>query len=306
MGLLDRLKGLSVLEAPALAVAEKGFSVSDCSYECDTCTTKFPKMAVEESATLWNSTKPYGLHIVVTTGKSDWPHDATGVEGTLANAVASWGSSSSEKFNGLGDSSVIKTTVGSLSNPGLESKKAYIDEKTGDILLLPFFVWVRHLSIADVDRFLDQLVPDLIKFRDEGLKELPNTVYEGFPETSVETDPHQAYIFLCSHRTRDKRCGVTAPLMKKEFDVHLRDLDLYRDVGDSRPGGVNVSFINHIGGHKYAANVIIYLRSLGKNVWFARCTPKNAVPIVDECIVKDGRIWPDEVRIVQKYSPVEW
>lgn len=306
MGLFDRFNRLSVKDDKASVFAEKGFSVSECSYECATCTTKFPKMGPNDTATLWNSTKPYGLHIVVSTGKIDWPHDAIGNKGTLAHAVASWGSSCAEKYPGLGDSSTIKTNVGSLSNHGLDFSQAYIDEKTGDLLLLPFFVWVRHLSVADVDLFLDRLVPDLIKFREEGLTDLPSTAYEGFPETRVEIDPHQAYIFMCSHRTRDKRCGITAPLMKKEFDAHLRDLDLYRDVNDIRPGGVNVSFINHIGGHKYAANVIIYLKRLGKNMWLARCTPKNAAPIVDECILKDGHIWPDEVRIVQKYGPVEW
>jgi hypothetical protein len=35
---------------------------------------------------------------------------------------------------------------------------------------------------------------------------------------------------------------------------------LYRDLHDERPGGVAVYFISHVGGHKYAANVLIYRR----------------------------------------------
>ena len=31
---------------------------------------------------------------------------------------------------------------------------------------------------------------------------------------------------------------------------------------DERPGGVGVYFISHVGGHKFAANVMIYRRSL--------------------------------------------
>jgi hypothetical protein len=73
--------------------------------------------------------------------------------------------------------------------------------------------------------------------------------------------PHSALILMCSHRTRDARCGQSAPLLKKEFERHLRPLGLYRDLHDDRPGGVGIYFINHVGGHKYSANVMIYRRA---------------------------------------------
>jgi hypothetical protein len=41
----------------------------------------------------------------------------------------------------------------------------------------------------------------------------------------------------------------------------LRPLGLLRDLHDERPGGVGIYFINHVGGHKFAANVIIYRRA---------------------------------------------
>ena len=66
---------------------------------------------------------------------------------------------------------------------------------------------------------------------------------------------------MCSHRTRDARCGQSAPLLRKEFERHLRPLGLYRDLHDERPGGVGIYFINHVGGHKYSANVMIYRRA---------------------------------------------
>ena len=37
-------------------------------------------------------------------------------------------------------------------------------------------------------------------------------------------------------------------------------MGLYRDLDDERPGGVGIYFISHVGGHKYAANVIVYRR----------------------------------------------
>lgn len=303
MGILSFFKGGA--NPTAQKLQELGFEVSSCSEECSSCTSKFPSsLSFNEEDCLWESTKPYGLHIVVPTNKTDWKHDAVDVSGSLQKAVDKW--SSSAKFPGLGDATAIKVTVSSLSSPGLENDEKYMDFKVGDLLLLPFFVWVKNVSVADAPGVLNRLVPDLIASRDAHDTSFGITSYPEFPEVSIEVDPQMAYVFLCSHRTRDKRCGVTAPIMKKEMDIHLRDLGLYRDVNDNREGGVRVAYVNHIGGHKYAANVIIYLKKSGKNIWLGRCKPNNVVPIIDECIVGDGKVWPEKLRQVQKFKPVEW
>lgn len=77
--------------------------------------------------------------------------------------------------------------------------------------------------------------------------------------------PHSYLILMCSHKTRDARCGQSAPLLRKEFERILRPMGLYRDLHDDRPGGVGIYFINHVGGHKYSANVMIYRREEKKN-----------------------------------------
>lgn len=284
-----------------------GFEISECSEECGTCTSSFPKSLSfkdDDNVALFGTTLPYGMHIVVPTNKSDWAHNATGESKTVANAVDKWAGDA--KFPGLGESTKIKVTVSSLSSLKLESDSEYMDQKRGDLLLLPFFVWVRNVTIDNVGDVLDKVVPDLISYRDQAVSEFPQISYTEYPDVEVMADPSKSYVFLCSHRTRDKKCGVTAPIMKREMDMHLRDLGLYRDFSDDRPGGVQVAFVNHIGGHKYAANVIIYNKSSGKNIWLARCKPLNVVPIIGECIVEDGKVWPEKVRQVQKFKAVEW
>lgn len=67
-------------------------------------------------------------------------------------------------------------------------------------------------------------------------------------------------ILLCSQKTRDARCGQSAPLLRKELERHLRPMGLYRDLDDERPGGVGIYFISHVGGHKYSANMMVYRR----------------------------------------------
>lgn len=77
---------------------------------------------------------------------------------------------------------------------------------------------------------------------------------------TARPSPHRALILLCSHKTRDARCAQSAPLIRKELERHLRPLGLFRDLDDERPGGVGIYFINHVGGHKYSANVLVYRR----------------------------------------------
>lgn len=308
MGLFDKIKnsvtgGSNDTANLQSEIESKGFQISSCSNECDSCNSKFPSsLKFDDDFPLWNSTKPYGLHIVVATGKHDWPHDACGVSNTLSNQVSNWASSSNkENALNLENSESIKVTVGSLCSPEYDTNEDYINEQTGDLLLLPYFIWIRNISIPQVNSFMNDFIPFLTKKIENPL----SFKHLQFPNIRVEIDQNQSHIFLCSHRTRDKRCGITAPIMKKELDLYLREVGLYRDYGDDRLNGVKVSFINHIGGHKYAANLIIYSKS-GKNIWLARCKPNNCKPIIDECILNDGNIWPENTRIIQKFNPIDW
>lgn len=141
--------------------------------------------------------------------------------------------------------------------------------------------------------------------------------------------PHAAVILLCSQKTRDARCGQSAPLLKREFERHLRTHGLYRDANDERPGGVAVHFISHVGGHKYSANVIIYRRrdfdwhkkikvasssaatateeekaqaqqseneGAAQGIWLARVRPEECENIVKFTILQGKLVKPGQLR----------
>ncbi|RJE18261.1 Sucrase ferredoxin domain-containing protein, partial [Aspergillus sclerotialis] len=117
--------------------------------------------------------------------------------------------------------------------------------------------------------------------------------------------------------TRDARCGQSAPLLKREFERHLRPLGLYRDLEDERPGGVGVYFISHVGGHKYAANCIVYRRrnfdwykkgangeengsengsgeteGAAQGIWLARVRPEDCENIVRYTVLQGKVVKP--------------
>ena len=89
---------------------------------------------------------------------------------------------------------------------------------------------------------------------------LPEGTPAALKDLTTRACPHAALILLCSQKTRDARCGQSAPLLRRELQRHLQPLGLYRDLDDERPGGVGIYFISHVGGHKYSANVMVYRR----------------------------------------------
>lgn len=201
-----------------------------------------------------------------------------------------------------------------------------------NVLLLPSFTVVEHVT--------PQLAPHLIEhFVNRSLttttplgavpaiksptdtqddKAQPEEKEQEPPQESTSTStplhshpcPHSAIILLCSQRTRDARCGQSAPLLRREFERHLRPLGLYRDMDDQRPGGVGIYFISHVGGHKYAANVIVYRRrdfdwhkssktdeshtdeGAAQGIWLARVRPEDCENIIRYTVLRGKVVKP--------------
>ena len=92
-------------------------------------------------------------------------------------------------------------------------------------------------------------------------------------------------ILICSHGGRDQRCGVLGPLLQARFREVLGEQGVDADVG----------LISHIGGHKYAGNVIVYLPPgmrnewAGSGIWYGRVGPDNVGDVVRETVVR-GRV----------------
>lgn len=119
-----------------------------------------------------------------------------------------------------------------------------------------------------------------------------------YPPQTLKTQacPHAYIILLCSQRTRDIRCGQSAPLLRRELERHLRPLGLYRDLYDTRPGGVGIYFISHVGGHKYSANVLVYRKEAGQGIWLARIRPEDCEGIVKFTVLQ-GKVVGGEKRL---------
>ena len=99
-------------------------------------------------------------------------------------------------------------------------------------------------------------------------------------------------VLVCGHGGRDQRCGILGPILQSAFQQELSKRNI----------AANVAQISHIGGHKYAGNVIVYIPPSmqgnalrGGGIWYGRVGPEQVEGIVEETIIK-GRVVGDLLR----------
>ncbi|PRQ35112.1 putative thioredoxin-like ferredoxin [Rosa chinensis] len=136
------------------------------------------------------------------------------------------------------------------------------ETSNGDVLIFPDMIRYRRLTHFDVDTFVEEV---LVK---DG-EWLPGT-----PETL-----RGSYIFVCSHGSRDRRCGVCGPPLINRF---REEIDLH-----GLQGKMSVRPCSHIGGHKYAGNVIIFGSNINKEVtghWYGYVAPEDVPQLLEQHI----------------------
>ncbi|KAK4804960.1 hypothetical protein SAY86_004777 [Trapa natans] len=136
----------------------------------------------------------------------------------------------------------------------------------------PEFLQSRRLTHFDVDTFVEEV---LVKESEW----LP-----GNPEAL-----RGSYIFVCSHGSRDRRCGVCGPALVSRF---REEIEMY-----SLQGKVSVSPCSHIGGHKYAGNVIVFGTDPGGSIsghWYGYVAPEDVPELLEQHIGRGeivDRLW---------------
>ena len=146
--------------------------------------------------------------------------------------------------------------------------------------------------------------------------------YQAFLPPAQEVE--DVLVLICGHGGRDARCGVLGPVLAKGFEGALSRAGVEVLDGPvplatsspsslipgpvTRPGmSARVGLISHIGGHKFAGNVILYippsaklkggephpLRGMG--IWYGRVEPKHVEGIIAETL-GEGKVVMDLFR----------
>ncbi len=180
--------------------------------------------------------------------------------------------------------------------------------KVDSVYLFPSFRYVPRISTS-IARFIQTF---LLPEPPHGTHGVLSSAYErslevtqGASLRSGWRDVDEVIILICGHGGRDERCGAMGPLLRSEFEKVLRQKCF--SIDESATSNVplsrkiaRVGLISHIGGHRYAGNVIIYIPPTfqeksgpfplaGKGIWYGRVEPRHVEGIVGETIL-GGRV----------------
>lgn len=274
-------KESDVADLKEFGPAAENFDIGEITAaECENCQYKeYPSSLKIEDGKLWNSAPPIHAQILVATGKTDWVHNIGDEPSPFGEVCRELGAVSKDFEEIVG---------GNVRVNGTDMEWEEGDSKV-TVIVLPQFIKVEttpEKCVEDVRAILQVKPGDTPP---QGTKELKD----------------KGFVLLCSHRTRDKRCGVTAPIMRDALVSELRQEDLFSDLNDDDDeGGIKLAFCNHVGGHKFAANVMIY-KNDGTAVMFARIRPEHAHVIVQKAII-GNTIFPEYTRSCAKNAEYEW
>ncbi|KAI8601670.1 Sucrase/ferredoxin-like-domain-containing protein [Dissophora ornata] len=255
-------------------------SVSDCHACPAPCPEQdhlhYPSyLKMDYELPLLHSMKPYTRHVVISTGQDDWAADIDEDKDSLApylQKAIHEGQQRLKAANGGRDPPRIVLTN--------SSRKCELWDGPGwQVMILPDQIVVNNVTPEQCDDFFEAFLKPAVGMVDGGHHD-SQLSSEKKSELAVEKDQGaNAVVMICSHKKRDKRCGVTAPILQKEFMRILRSKDLYGDC----EGDVEIWLVSHIGGHKFAGNVIVH-KSEGMAIWYGRVEPCHAQAIVEATI----------------------
>ncbi|KAI9261100.1 Sucrase/ferredoxin-like-domain-containing protein [Sporodiniella umbellata] len=256
-------------------------SQDDCAGCQDPCTEhkEYPSyLSINQDIPLLGSLKPYGRHILIATGVSDWSRSIEDETDSFAASLDNV-SKSKREWKDLVTNSNALSTYSTL--PG-----------ACDVLIFPDNLLVSNVTRNKAQEFYDLFMNQSLPTGPSNVEEIAKDHRLG--DMKVMTCPYKNLLLLCSHRKRDKRCGVTAPILAQEIDHVLREkgLDEY-DAG--------ILMVSHIGGHKLAGNVICYTHQGTRGVWYGRVKTCHVAAIIEETIIQ-GKVIKELYRGAMAHS----
>jgi hypothetical protein len=284
----------------------------------------------------------YAEHVLVCTGNADWPsrieddNDGDCLAADLKELFGRGGTYSdvgvffalrvnhlANSFQPFHNISVLNSSFPSSTSPRpqLQTTSAY---------LLPSFKYIPFLPRVSFDSVealaKGFLLPEKLHPMHDGLSPVHRdrlTRKEGYQGLLPGVqDVRDVLVLICGHTGRDARCGIMAPVLATEFEeklekegfdvlhgpvqVSLNDTQRIQGEAGKEKTAARIGMISHIGGHKFAGNVIIYLPPdlkmgsephplAGHGIWYGRVDPENVEGIVKETILK-GNVVADMFR----------
>ncbi|KAI8343105.1 Sucrase/ferredoxin-like-domain-containing protein, partial [Chlamydoabsidia padenii] len=262
---------------------------NQCAKDCYEHAQYPSYLDLDTTSDLLGSMTPYGRHVMISTGLTDWPErieqDESSLAGQLVKVLDNDDTYQQHQPNGR----IFITNTSHTSTFSTDGQ---------DVILLPENIVIANVKPTDALDFYRLFLDKPLPLQPIQLATLSRQL--AWP---IHANPFASLILICSHRRRDKRCGVTAPLLAREFDHVLRE----NDVEEQGERGTAVMMVSHIGGHKFAGNLICYTHQGTRGVWYGRVKPCHCKQIVEETILQ-GKVVKDLYRgsMMHSYGPISY
>jgi hypothetical protein len=230
---------------PSLLPPQEFISEEDCSTCLHPCEEhkQYPSyLNIDQDYPLLGTVKPYGRHIIIATGTSDWSRKIEWVQGSFAYSLTSvWGNKRSWK------NLITNSSMTSLYST---------EPNSCDVIIFPDNIIVSNVTNEKAKEFWNLFVDKPLPTEPVDIETLETG------SMKISKVPYKSVLLLCSHKKRDKRCGLTAPILAQEFDHLFRQKDLSEE-------DAMILMVSHFGGkfhYTYEINTIIniiffYIRS---------------------------------------------
>jgi len=227
----------------------------NCLDPCNSHANYPSYLKIDLKSPLEYTVKPYIKHVLISTGKGDWQTNIEDESDSLAanlQKVIKNVKLNEKKMNNClhqqqheehENTDHTRIIITNSSRKNTDNDPSF--SKGNDVLLFPENILIKNVTTKQATDFYNKfLLPE------------NDDIYLGGddPDFSIEKMPYKTVIVICSHRRRDKRCGITGPLLKDEFNKILKEKGL--DPETAHNDGVGVFLSSHTGGHRFAGNVI--------------------------------------------------
>ncbi|KAI7884892.1 hypothetical protein K492DRAFT_27289 [Lichtheimia hyalospora FSU 10163] len=232
------------------------------------------ELGIDQSRSLHNTVPGYAIHLIICTGKSDWPAhiEDEGLAQALVEIIherkKAWKRTEANRFQSPYDTSTEYQRI-LITNTELPSNFS-TRRSAHDVLLMP-----DNVVIANVTPSRARALLDFIYHR-------PNA--ESF---QVHPNPYTNLLLVCGHGRKDRRCGTMGPMLKKALD----------DAISISKADAQVALVSHLGGHAFAGNLVIYTHQGRRVIWYGRVTPCHCMEIIHQSVSQD-KVIQDLLRAV--------
>ncbi|KAF1363984.1 hypothetical protein EJ07DRAFT_162514 [Lizonia empirigonia] len=253
---------------------------------------------IDRTTPLLNTMAPYAEQVLLCTGKEDWASNLED-DGATGEFVKGLKSVIGKGAPGFDPFTNILITASSLPTTGPQG--------TTTALLFPSFTRLpciphtRPAFTALATAYLAAPTPHPLHTT---LPSHPKPLLRDPAAAALLPTPERITtptFLVCGHGGRDARCGALGPLLQDAFRRELARRGIMADV----------ALVSHVGGHKYAGNVIVYVPPggagaeaeaeagsvvegegsalAGCGIWYGRVGVEQVEGVVEETLVR-GRV----------------